>query len=109
MSEFGLTTAFIKLKVPKENGHCEDFNGRLRDELPNREVFKACGKYRSTLKIVENSMAKRLCASGYRPLIPEAIIIIEHRAIKHVQYIGQARLNLSISSAVLRISVRTIV
>ena len=35
----GAKTAFIELGSPWENGYCESFNARFRDELLNGEVF----------------------------------------------------------------------
>ena len=34
-----VTTLFIELGSPWENGYIESFNGKLRDELLNREIF----------------------------------------------------------------------
>jgi transposase InsO family protein len=35
----GAKTAFIEPGSPWENGYCESFNGRMRDELLNGEIF----------------------------------------------------------------------
>ena len=35
----GAKTAYIEPGSPWENGYCESFNGRMRDELLNGEVF----------------------------------------------------------------------
>ena len=35
----GARTAYIEPGSPWENGYCESFNGKLRDELLNRELF----------------------------------------------------------------------
>ena len=35
----GSTTAYIEPGSPWENGYCESFNAKLRDELLNGEVF----------------------------------------------------------------------
>jgi len=35
----GAKTAYIELGSPWQNGYCESFNGRLRDELLNGEIF----------------------------------------------------------------------
>lgn len=35
----GATTAYIEPGSPWENGYCESFNARLRDELLNGEIF----------------------------------------------------------------------
>jgi transposase InsO family protein len=34
-----LKTIFIERGSPWENGYIESFNGKLRDELPDREIF----------------------------------------------------------------------
>jgi len=34
-----VTTLFIELGSPWKNGYIESFNGKLRDELLNREIF----------------------------------------------------------------------
>ena len=39
LNRLGVTTLFIELGSPWENGYVESFNGKLRDELINREVF----------------------------------------------------------------------
>ena len=35
----GAKTAYIEPGLPWENGHCESFNGKMRDELLNGEIF----------------------------------------------------------------------
>lgn len=39
LSELGVTTQFIEPASPRENGYIELFNGKLRDELVNGEIF----------------------------------------------------------------------
>jgi putative transposase len=39
LSRIGVTTLFIEPGSPWENGYIESFNGKLRDELLNRELF----------------------------------------------------------------------
>jgi putative transposase len=39
LNRLGITTLFIELGSPWENGYAESFNGKLGDELINREVF----------------------------------------------------------------------
>ena len=39
LSRLGGETLFIELGSTWENGHIESFNGRLRDELLNQEIF----------------------------------------------------------------------
>ena len=35
----GSKTAYIEPSLTKENGYCESFNARFRDELLNGEIF----------------------------------------------------------------------
>ncbi len=37
--QIGSKTLFIEPGSPWENGYCESFNGKLRDELLNGEIF----------------------------------------------------------------------
>jgi putative transposase len=39
LSELGTRMLFIEPGRPWENGYIESFNGKLRDELLNREIF----------------------------------------------------------------------
>ena len=39
LCDLGVTTAFIEPGSPWENGYCESFNGKMRDELLNGEIF----------------------------------------------------------------------
>ena len=73
----GSRTLFIEPGSPWENGYIESFNGKLRDELLNREVFY-------TLKEVEvvteqwrreYNQFRPHSALGYRPPAPEAALV----------------------------------
>ncbi len=39
LNRIGVKTLFIEPGSPWENGYIESFNGKLRDELLNREIF----------------------------------------------------------------------
>jgi len=39
LSRLGVKTLFIEKGSPWENGYIESFNGKMRDELLNREIF----------------------------------------------------------------------
>mgnify|MGYP006206272261 CR=1 FL=1 len=45
----GTKTAFITPGSPWENGYCESFNGKLRDELLNETLFPSLTQVRSTV------------------------------------------------------------
>jgi putative transposase len=75
LARLGVGTLFIEPGSPWENGYCESFNGKLRDELLDREVFHSL---REAQVLVE--AWRRHCntlrphsALGYRPPAPEAV------------------------------------
>ena len=49
LAELGIKTLFIEPGSPWENGYIESFNGKLRDELLNREVFYTLVEAKITL------------------------------------------------------------
>ena len=76
LGHIGARTLYIEPGSPWENGYVESFNGKLRDELLDREVFY-------TLKEVEvvveqwrrdYNQIRPHSALGYRPPAPEAIL-----------------------------------
>ena len=81
----GTKTAYIEPGSPWENGYCESFNGRFRDELLNREIFYSL---REAQIIIEEwrrhyNTKRPHSALGYRPPAPEAIISMDQRPIMH--------------------------
>ena len=85
ISAVGAKTAFIEPGSPWENGFCESFNARLRDELLNREVF-----YRlEAAQIVIEEWRKHYNtvrphnALGYKPPAPESIVTVDRRPAMH--------------------------
>jgi len=68
-------TLFIEPGSPWENGYIESFNGKLRDELLNREIFctmKEAGILIGQWRRHYNGVGPH-SALGYRPPAPEAI------------------------------------
>ena len=71
----GAKTLFIAPGSPWENGYNESFNGKLRDELLNGEIFYSLAE----AKIVTESWRKHYNAKrphsslGYRPPAPEVV------------------------------------
>ena len=39
LMDVGVSTAYIEPGSPWENGYCESFNGKMRDEFLDREIF----------------------------------------------------------------------
>ena len=48
LKRLGTETIYITPGSPWENGYCESFNGKLRDELLNGEIFYTLKKPRSS-------------------------------------------------------------
>ena len=74
LARLGVKTLFIEPGSPSENGYIESFNGKLRDELLNREVFYTLqeakvliGQWRQEYNQVRPHSALR-----YQPPAPEA-------------------------------------
>jgi transposase InsO family protein len=77
LSELGVRTLFIQPGSPWENGYIESFNGKLRDELLNREVFTTL---REAAVLIESwrreyNQVRPHSSLGYRPPAPEAILV----------------------------------
>ena len=81
----GAKTAYIEPGSPWENGYCEIFNGRMREELLNGEIFYSLCE----AQIIIESWRKHYntkrphSALGYRPPAPEAIVPMDQRPIMH--------------------------
>ncbi|NKX28502.1 IS3 family transposase [Rhodobacteraceae bacterium R_SAG6] len=81
----GAKTAYIEPGSPWENGYCESFNGRMRDELLNGEIFYSL---REAQIIIESwrkhyNTKRPHSALGYRPPAPEAIVLMDQRPTMH--------------------------
>jgi putative transposase len=72
----GAKTAYIEKSSPWENGYVESFNGKLRDELLNIEIFNSL---REAQIMIENwrrhyNTIRPHSALGYRPPAPEVTV-----------------------------------
>jgi len=67
-------TLFIEPGSPWENGYCEAFNGKLRDELLDWEIFYTLAEARILVEGWRQHYKTQRphSALGYRPLAPEA-------------------------------------
>jgi len=76
LERLGVTTLFIEPGSPWENGYVESFNGKLRDELLNREVFTTLMEANILIEQwrKEYNQVRPHSALGYRPPAPEAKI-----------------------------------
>jgi len=81
----GAKTAYIEPGSPWENGYCESFNGRMRDELLNGEIFYSLHEAQIIVERWRNhyNTKRPHSALGCRPPAPEAIIPMDQRPIMH--------------------------
>ena len=72
LAQIGAKTLFIEPGSPWENGYCESFNGKLRDELLNGEIFYSLKEARIVIeRWRKHYNEKRPHSSlGYRPPAP---------------------------------------
>jgi len=71
----GVKTLFIEPGSPWENGYIESFNGKLRDELLNGEIFYTLREAQVILECWrrEYNTFRPHSALGYRPPAPETV------------------------------------
>ena len=76
LGRLGVGTLFIEPGSPWENGYCESFNGKLRDELLDREVFRSLGEAQVLIEAWRRhyNTVRPHSALGYRPPAPEAVV-----------------------------------
>jgi len=81
----GAKTAYIEPGSPWENGYCESFNARFRDEFLNCEIFYSL---REAQILIEEwskhyNTKRPHSALRYRPPAPETIIQMDRRPVMH--------------------------
>ena len=71
----GTGPLYIEPGSPWENGYCESFNGKLRDECLNGEIFYSLKEAQVVIEQwrVEYNMRRPHSALGYRPPAPVAL------------------------------------
>ena len=74
LSRLGVKTLFIEPGSPWENGYIESFNGKLRDELLNGEIFTTLIEAKVLIEQWrrEYNQVRPHSSLGYRPPAPEA-------------------------------------
>ena len=78
LSRIGVKALFIEPGSPWENGYIESFNGKLRDELLNREIFYTLTEAKVLIAEWRREYNEHRPHSslGYRPPAPEAILTL---------------------------------
>ena len=76
LNRLGVKTLFIEPGSPWENGYIESFNGKLRDELLNREIFYTLIEAKVLIEQwrKEYNQVRPHSSLNYRPPVPEARI-----------------------------------
>ena len=77
LDRLGVKALFIEPGSPWENGYIESFNGKLRDELLNREWFSTLfeAKILTEEWRREYNQVRTHSALGYQPPSPEAVLL----------------------------------
>jgi transposase InsO family protein len=75
LQRLGVQTLFIEPGSPWENGYNESFNGKLRDELLNGEIFTTLLEARVLVEQwrEEYNTVRPHSSLGYKPPVPETI------------------------------------
>ncbi len=91
----GAKTLYIEPGSPWENGYCESFNGKLRDECLNGEIFYSLKEARIIIERwrVEYNTRRPHSALGYRPPAPVTVgrTLESHQLMGHGNVESAAR------------------
>ena len=76
IGSLGVKTAYIEPGSPWENGYNESFNGKLRDELLNREIFYSLKEAQILIEQWRShyNEIRPHSSLGYRPPAPQVLI-----------------------------------
>jgi transposase InsO family protein len=81
----GTKTAYIEPGSPWENGYCESFNARFRDELLNGELFYSLKEAQILIEEwpIHYNTVRPHSSLGYRPPAPESIVRMDQSTTMH--------------------------
>lgn len=86
LTRVGVQTLFIEPGSPWENGYVESFNGTLRDEVLNREIFYSLKEAKVLIESWrhEYNTIRPHSGLGYRPPAPQAVTLpaVRHDAVE---------------------------
>ena len=73
LTRVGVKTLYITPGSPWENGYCESFNGSMRDELLNGEIFYTLAEAQILIEAWRRhyNTVRPHSSLGYRPPAPE--------------------------------------
>jgi putative transposase len=77
LARLDVKTLYIEPGSPWENGYVESFNGKLRDELLNGEIFYTLLEAKVLIERWRNhyNQVRPHSALGYRPPAPEVVVV----------------------------------
>ena len=77
LNDIGVKTLYIEPGSPCENGYIESFNGKLRDELLNREIFTTLEEAKVLIEQwrTNYNQVRPHSSLKYQPPAPEAIFV----------------------------------
>lgn len=77
LKKVGVKTLYIEPGSPWENGYIESFNGKLRDELLNGEIFETLLEAKVLIERwrIEYNTVRPHSSLGYRPPAPESFAV----------------------------------
>ena len=81
----GAKTAFIEPGSPWENGYCESFNARFRDELLNGEIFYTLAEAKIIIEKwrVHYNTVRPHSSLRYKPPALKSIVPVDQRPTMH--------------------------
>ena len=81
----GAKTAYIEPGSPWENGYCESFNSRFRNELLDGEIFFSLHEARILIEQWRRhyNTVRPHSSLGYLPPAPESFIPMDQRPTMH--------------------------
>jgi len=83
----GSQTAYIEPGSPWEDGQCESFNTRFRDELLTGEIFCTLKEAQTVIEQWRRhyNIVRPQSALGYRPRAPETLVSVDDKPPMHLQ------------------------
>jgi hypothetical protein len=84
LADTGAKTLYLEPGSPWENGYCESFNSKLRDEFLNGEIFYSIKELRVLAERwrVHYNTVRPHSSLGYKPPAPEAWLISQERGME---------------------------
>ena len=85
LGRLNVKTLYIEPGSPWENGYCESFNSKLRDELLAREIFYTMREAKTLIEWwrVHYNTIRPHSSLGYKPPAPKAVLPKELIPIYH--------------------------